>query len=82
MAPMQTERCRFSLNELNGLLYAIGGANEQDTFEIEHGLCEVYNPKNDTWKTISNLPELRSQHAGASIKVKKQPLLIHLGGTW
>ena len=30
MAPMQRERCRFSLNVVLGCLYAIGGASEMD----------------------------------------------------
>lgn len=30
MAPMQRERCRFSLNVVLGRLYAIGGASEMD----------------------------------------------------
>lgn len=28
MAPMQRERCRFSLNVVAGRLYAVGGSNE------------------------------------------------------
>lgn len=37
MAPMQRERCRFSLNVVDGKLYAIGGSNESeddDTQEV------------------------------------------------
>lgn len=30
MAPMQRERCRFSLNVVLGRLYAIGGASEME----------------------------------------------------
>lgn len=71
MAPMQRERCRFSLNVVNGRLYAIGGANESDEFaEVEEdgSACECYDPKTDTWSSISPLPEYRTQHAGASIQ--------------
>mgnify|MGYP002716555672 CR=1 FL=1 len=30
MAPMQRERCRFSLNVVAGKLYAVGGSNESE----------------------------------------------------
>lgn len=83
MAPMQTERCRFSLNEVNGRLYAIGGANETDDFpedEAEGSACECYDPSTDSWSSICPLPEYRTQHAGASIKFGVGHYLYVSGG--
>lgn len=71
MAPMQTERCRFSLNVVGGRLYAIGGASEVEDFAEETeevSACECYVPESDTWHTIRSLPEYRTQHAGASLQ--------------
>lgn len=73
MAPMQRERCRFSLNVVVGQLYAIGGAMEPDeTMRLdpdtgeEMSTCECYDPQSDSWESIQPLPGLRSQHAGAA----------------
>ncbi|XP_076358092.1 kelch-like protein 26 [Tachypleus tridentatus] len=70
MAPMQRERCRFSLSVVRGHLYAVGGAGEtgdSDLFD-ESAPCEKYDPIADTWNPISVLPGGRTQHAGASWK--------------
>ena len=70
MAPMQRERCRFSLNVLSGRLYAIGGASEMEDVlpeaEEEVSACECYNPETDSWESVRPLPGYRTQHAGAS----------------
>ncbi|GLG93332.1 Kelch-like protein diablo [Gryllus bimaculatus] len=69
MAPMQRERCRFSLNVLRGYLYAVGGASETELDspdETDVSACERYDPATDSWECIRSLPGLRSQHAGAS----------------
>lgn len=71
MAPMQRERCRFSLNVLLGFLYAIGGAYEADDLDLTLGeeevsTCERYDPKTDSWDSIAQLPSYRTQHAGAA----------------
>ncbi|XP_049790538.1 kelch-like protein 26 isoform X1 [Schistocerca nitens] len=69
MAPMQRERCRFSLNVVCGRLYAIGGASEVDDpdDEEEVSACECYDPQTDSWESIRPLPGHRSQHAGAAM---------------
>ena len=41
MAPMQRERCRFSLTVLNGRLYACGGASEIDFDEEVQSILEI-----------------------------------------
>ncbi|XP_067013052.1 kelch-like protein 26 [Anabrus simplex] len=66
MAPMQRERCRFSLNVVSGCLYAIGGASEEDLSEEETSPCERYDPQTDCWETLRPLPGFRTQHAGAT----------------
>nr|CAD7404923.1 unnamed protein product [Timema cristinae] len=69
MAPMQRERCRFSLNVLGGRLYAIGGASEADDVMVgedgEVSACERYDPETDCWECVRPLPGYRTQHAGA-----------------
>ncbi|KAJ8959808.1 hypothetical protein NQ318_011540 [Aromia moschata] len=64
MAPMKIERCRFSLNVVGDMLYAVGGASEAD--EYDTSTCECYNPIVDTWYMIQPLPAYITQHAGAT----------------
>lgn len=63
MAPMKIERCRFTLNVIGELLYAVGGSSEAD--EYDTSTCECYNPIVDSWYMIQPLPAYVSQHAGA-----------------
>lgn len=42
ISPMKIERCRFSLNVVGGLLYAVGGVSEEEQYES--CTCECYNP--------------------------------------
>jgi len=47
MAPMLTERCRFTLNVVQDKLYATGGASEnveEASNSIEGCACECYDP--------------------------------------
>lgn len=47
MAPMLTERCRFTLNVVQDKIYAVGGASENvDDIAgtTEACACESYNP--------------------------------------
>lgn len=67
--PMQTDRCRFSLNALEQCLYAVGGVSEHDDEDLsdtDNSNVEVYDPAADSWKYVSSIPEKRSQHAGAA----------------
>lgn len=61
---MKIERCRFSLNVVGDMLYAVGGASEVE--EYNTSTCECYNPMLDSWYMIQPLPAYVSQHAGAS----------------
>lgn len=64
MAPMQRERCRFSLNVLNGSLIAVGGVSEGDGPVAE---CERYEPNGDSWERIAPLPGPSTLHAAATL---------------
>lgn len=72
IAPIQADRCRFSLNAMgNNFLYAVGGVcelNDNDgdnwAIEIAQSNCERYNASADRWEYLPPLGENRSQHAG------------------
>ncbi|RZF35453.1 hypothetical protein LSTR_LSTR013111 [Laodelphax striatellus] len=79
MAPMEQERCRFSLTVVGGRLWAVGGASEEggggamggDGGEGEEGqeggcACECYSPLDDCWDLVTPLPAARTQHAAAA----------------
>ena len=69
IAPMQKERCRFTLTAVDNYLYAIGGAGENDfpLIEDEFASGEMYDPKNDIWIPINPMPGFnRSQHAAVA----------------
>ena len=67
---MIRERCRFTLTECGGKLYAIGGSSE--TIEMEDEVSvEMFCPETDTWRVCNRLPEgNRSQHAAVKIRNK------------
>ncbi|XP_054267106.1 kelch-like protein 26 isoform X2 [Macrosteles quadrilineatus] len=72
MAPMQQERCRFSLNVVGDRLYAVGGVSEMEEDSVEEegegdSACECYDPETDSWDSISPLPGARTQHAAAAL---------------
>uniref|UniRef100_A0A0A9ZET0 Kelch-like protein diablo n=1 Tax=Lygus hesperus TaxID=30085 RepID=A0A0A9ZET0_LYGHE len=64
MAPMQRERCRFSLNVVSDSLYAVGGVSEGDGPVAE---CERYDPSTDSWERVCPLPGPSTQHAAATL---------------
>lgn len=75
IAPMQQDRCRFSLNFVGEFLYAVGGASELDDAEDmdpgdlvdQHAsTAECYDPSTDKWSYIPMMPGSRVQHAGAA----------------
>ncbi|XP_018320287.1 kelch-like protein 26 [Agrilus planipennis] len=78
MAPMQIERCRFSLNVVGNKLYAVGGVSELEDITNEMSACECYDPHSDSWHNIPSLPEHKTQHAGATYE--KEDLLFVSGG--
>lgn len=72
--PMQQDRCRFSLNALDGKLFAVGGVSERDDdgdddmadIDDENSSVEAYDLIEDAWRYMTPMPERRSQHAGAT----------------
>ncbi|KAL1132347.1 hypothetical protein AAG570_010303 [Ranatra chinensis] len=64
MAPMQRERCRFSLNLVGGTLYAVGGVSEGEGSIAE---CERYDPSTDCWERVAPLPGASTLHAAATL---------------
>ncbi|BES95692.1 BTB And C-terminal Kelch [Nesidiocoris tenuis] len=64
MAPMQRERCRFSLNVVSDGLFAVGGVSEGDGPVAE---CERYDPGTDSWERVCPLPGPSTQHAAATL---------------
>ena len=70
MAAMNRERCRFTLTECGGRLYAVGGSAE-DTGDSAAGLhqqedectVEMYDPNSDAWTRMPGLPGLAFFHA-------------------
>lgn len=85
MAPMQRERCRFSLNVVSDHLYAVGGASEADNDVDEESLDEYsaverYDPSTDCWQPLRSLPGARAQHAGCAWPPMAPDRLIVSGG--
>lgn len=74
--PMNFDRCRFSLNVLEGSLIAVGGHSEGSYQRLDElpgsnvASVEKYDPSTDTWTMLTSMPEYRSQHAGATYKNK------------
>ncbi|XP_058444538.1 kelch-like protein 9 [Malaya genurostris] len=67
IAPLQQDRCRFSLNVVGHSLIAVGGNSEMDDDgDRSMSTCEQYDPIADKWIYIESLPEYRTQHAGAA----------------
>ncbi|XP_013112381.2 kelch-like protein 26 [Stomoxys calcitrans] len=71
IAPIQADRCRFSLNAMGNFLYAVGGVCELNDNDGDHWAnemaqsnCERYNASADRWEYLPALSENRSQHAG------------------
>jgi hypothetical protein len=73
---MVRERCRFSLTECGGKLFAIGGCSE--TVEMEDDVSvEWYSTESDSWCVGPRLPGgSRSQHAA----VKRRDRVVVSGG--
>ncbi|XP_046680622.1 kelch-like protein 26 [Homalodisca vitripennis] len=70
MAPMQQERCRFSLNVVADRLYAVGGASEVEEESVVgegYSACECYDPETDSWESVAPLPGSCTQHAAAAL---------------
>ena len=51
MAAMTRERCRFTLTECGGRLYAVGGSTDESVGGLQEDDCtvEMYDPNTDSW---------------------------------
>ena len=67
---MIRERCRFTLTECGGKLYAVGGSTETGELEDEVSV-EVFNPDSDTWTACRRIPGgNRTCHAAVKLREK------------
>ena len=67
---MVRERCRFTLTECGGKLYAVGGSSETPELEDEVS-CEVFSPDTDSWAVCKRLPGgNRTCHAAVKVRDK------------
>jgi len=72
-APMPTARGGLGVAVVNGMIYAIGGSNNNTQLAVN----EEYNPVTDTWTTKSPMPTARS---GFAIAVYQNKIYC-IGGT-
>lgn len=76
ISAMVRERCRFSLTECGGQLYAVGGCSETGEMEDDVSV-EVYSTETDSWRVTARLPDgSRSQHGA----VKRRERVLISGG--
>ncbi|WP_158546194.1 Kelch repeat-containing protein [Adhaeribacter pallidiroseus] len=61
-APMPLARNHFSTVVLNGKIYAIGGQVKHDCGATELNYVHAYDPVNNSWARLSNLPAPRSHN--------------------
>ena len=69
-ASMPTTRVGFATIELNGKICTIGGRSKQDTEWIISDKCEVYDPLNNSWSAIANIPIPKNEAAIFTLKNK------------
>ena len=70
MTAMNRDRCRFTLTECQGKLYAVGGSSETPELEDEVS-CEVFSPDTDSWTVCRRLPGgNRTCHAAVKVRDK------------
>ncbi|KMZ10812.1 kelch-like protein 26 [Drosophila simulans] len=70
IAPIQQDRCRFSLNAVGTQhLYAVGGIMDDDNEETLRMVSNVerYDIVKNVWTYMPSLQENRSQHAGVVV---------------
>ncbi|MDC0055605.1 hypothetical protein OAJ94_00965 [Deltaproteobacteria bacterium] len=82
MSSMNRSRWGLTLTEYHGLLYAIGGANKTTSSSwyppIVYDDVEVYDPANDTWWILPNMPKALFGHETV---VLHDELVIFAGST-
>lgn len=63
---------------ISGVLYCIGGQYNQEEFQIAQDDIEAYDPVNDQWVKVADLPTVRSHHQSSTFVYNNQ--LIIIGG--
>ena len=63
---------------VNGLIYAVGGQQNQDAAAIHRAEVDVYDPATDRWTPVAPLPTGRSHITNATVVLNGQ--IITLGG--
>jgi len=59
-APIPTPRNHVGAGALDGKVYAIGGAKNQDAAETALSTVEAYDPTTNAWTTLASLPTPRA----------------------
>jgi hypothetical protein len=78
VAPMGTARRYFSAVTLNGLIFAVGGSNNDFTFL---STTEKYNPTSNTWATSANMETGRDELGLCAVQAAPQPAAGNAGST-
>ena len=78
LADMNRSRWGLTLTAFDGRLYAMGGANHTSSSwwitPVEYDDVEVYEPSNDTWWDLPNMPKTLFGHA--SVVLHEEILII------
>ena len=72
VSQLPTGRSAFSTAVVDGKIYLIGGTLSENERSGPFGLStvEVYNPENNSWKSVADMPTPRS-NAGAAVDVSQ-----------
>ncbi len=66
---MPTPRNHLNTAVLGGKIYALGGQFGHDCSGADQKFCHVYDPINNTWTRLTDLPAPRSHSEAATIAV-------------
>ncbi|WP_185272922.1 Kelch repeat-containing protein [Adhaeribacter swui] len=77
-APMPLARNHFSTVVLGGKIYAIGGQVKHDCGATELNYVHAYDPVNNSWTRLSNLPAPRSHNEMGTFAVDEK--IYTIGG--
>ncbi len=76
LAPMPTPRNHLNTVVYSGKIYALGGQFGHDCNGADQKYCHVYDPTNDTWTRLTDLPFVRSHAEAATLPVDGKFYLI------
>ncbi|MEP6597041.1 MAG: kelch repeat-containing protein, partial [Ginsengibacter sp.] len=81
LAPMPIPRNHLSTVALGGKIYALGGQFQHDCSRADQKYCHVYDPINNTWTRLTDLPAPRSHSEAATFPVDGKIYLAAGQGT-